>query len=1084
MKSITRRGQRGYSLVEVAIAAAIFLFVMMAAYATFNESNKVYKSGTVAAEMQQRTRLAFDQVLDELRLAGFDFNRDGEENVYPDQSDEQIEYMGAHAIAFRGNLDFEDADGGRESDYEDDPTSTDYGTVCCPIVTTANDEIVVYALRSDDDAANDDTITLTVDTSMPRNGVIGSSGLPTGEETVTIDDVDLSVDHPPYTLVRFHLADDGTVTERPIATDVRSLTFTYEGGDGTDYYCSTPATDGTCPTGGQVAFEGLGGADDLTAGDGKGRDGRASVRRIHAELVGMTELDDPRYTDPDDSLMPHRRKMLLESTIVPQNLGLKGRPDIADEEVESPQNVTVCTGQCNTIRVEWDAVSRGDAYRVKLYLANASVAFFEQVTPGITVPGSSPERVYAIYQRSDDGRLVTGTQVFATVEARTLEGKFSPRSDPSLTVTLRNVARISAPERGAASGFDPHASGWPDVVENGIFPDTTNASNGYGAQSNQITVSWLPPQWALDVTDQANPSTTWTTLANGSAQPALDCDSEPVDAANPSYFRTRARFHTGNVRYYVFRSENSRFVPTATDLVGEIAGQVDSATGRVSFVDTSLHLYSNGVFNNTPNALVNCKTYWYRVRAVSECYTGGKANAHRLDRFDLSPFHPALNPDPDADDTDDLSGVSPSQVGLALPGFAIPQALPLAPFELRLKDYDRVTTDGDGRDVMIAFDAVKQDSTVIVNPDSTTTPAYDDIAIDEYRLYSHPSDPNFGVSSIDSPGGGVRLDKTIRIQDVKAGRIDRDDENGNGNIGGGEDESVPPGSTGSASPNSGLRLDLVDTSQRFYRLLAIQCREEPTVPSTSEPAAYDVGRLSSAVKFPCEFGGGQFSTVTCDATNFPTSVTGTALVQELTQPAVRARLVLVDKNTGDRTISPAPGLTVPASGIVTFGADHIASLTDHFGRGAYMISVEMTDSLGCLGFSNDQGTAGSLPSCCLVGGSPKPTIKPAANQLRTTVIESCGVTLRVHRITISIDNLNGGAAERAQAVLWGTTTIWTGNTATVVIDRASNPLVIGPYGTQLINTTLNRDALGDNVSVTLEYRVGGRPGSCTFTNRI
>ena len=163
-------GQRGFTLSEVAVASLIFLFVAVAAFKALTESSQVYKRGNESAEMQQRTRMAFDQMMTELRLAGFDYNRDGEENVYPDQPDEQLEWIGDRAIAFRGNLDYGDGASGREEAYEDNPADVDYGTVCCPIVTTANDEIVAYALRSTDASRNTGSIAFRVDLTVPRDG--------------------------------------------------------------------------------------------------------------------------------------------------------------------------------------------------------------------------------------------------------------------------------------------------------------------------------------------------------------------------------------------------------------------------------------------------------------------------------------------------------------------------------------------------------------------------------------------------------------------------------------------------------------------------------------------------------------------------------------------------------------------------------------------------------------------------------------------------------------------------------------------------------------------------------------------------
>jgi prepilin-type N-terminal cleavage/methylation domain-containing protein len=224
-----RRRQRGFSLAEFLVASAIFLFVAVVAYTAFENSRRSYGAGENAAEMQQRTRLTFELMLEELRLAGFDYNRDGMESAYPDHPDEQLEWIGAAALAMRANLDYTNEESGRESDLETDPSDADFGEVCCPVVTTGNDEIVTYALRSTDPSKNVDSIELKVDLSAPRDaGWDPLDGTVLGEEVVEIPNLDFSNANPPYTLYRFHLDADGNVQARPMAENVRSLSFVYE----------------------------------------------------------------------------------------------------------------------------------------------------------------------------------------------------------------------------------------------------------------------------------------------------------------------------------------------------------------------------------------------------------------------------------------------------------------------------------------------------------------------------------------------------------------------------------------------------------------------------------------------------------------------------------------------------------------------------------------------------------------------------------------------------------------------------------------------------------------------------------------
>ena len=1081
---ITRlRATRGFTLVEVLVASALFLFIALAALSVFNDANKVYKAGDSSAEMQQRTRLAFDVMLDELRRAGFDYNRDGDANPYPDATDEQIEYVGAHAITIRGNLDYGDASTGRESAYELHPGDTGYGTSCCPIVTTANDEIVTYALRSDDSSKNVGTIALKVDTSQPRNAGRDNTGAVVGEETVRITNVDLTGNNPPYTLMRFSLDDQGAVVEQLVAASIRNMTFTYEGSDGLQTWCPSPASDGSCPTGTSVDFATLGGGDDRTTGDGQGRSGRSAIRRFNVELVGMTAIDQPRYVDRTDTKMPGRRKLVLDGTVVPQNLGLKGQPDITDVDASVPTNVTVCADQCNTIRVEWDDMSAAASYYVKLYLGSATSPFFTGSTPGVSIPDTVPPRVYAVYQRTDHASIVNGAVIHAVVQSRTASDRTSDNSIASSSVTLRDVVKLEGPKDVKASGYDPTVSGWPDLAASNVVP-LTSGTSAYKAQADQILVSWAAPTWNLQVTNAGDPANSWTTRVGSGAVAPSACDREMADTNNDGStdtLRTRARDLIGATRYLLFRSTDPHFVPTAADFLSSTSGTVDVLAGRVTYLDSSVHVYTNGMFNSTQHYLVNCTPYYYRVRAVDDCWSG--TNPASLTDPHISPFSPPLNTASSASNSDDTTSLAASEVGLAIPGFAVPEATPQKPTTVRFTNYDRSTTDGDGKDATIGFDASKMDTFV-----ASSQPAYDDITIAQYQVWSSPQQ-NFTLSDILSGGNGTQLEATIDVRDLYAGRISYDDENGDGSITSNEDETVTPSPWPSgALPRTGLRIVLPNgTASRWYRVMAMQCRTENTVPSTSDYTSLDTGVLSDALKFPCDFGGGPYSTITVNSTSFPTSVTTDAIVQDVTVTAPRARLILKDPRNGDRVMSAQPGVasTTPALGSfhVVFNQALIASLTDNFGNGTYRIITEWDDSNGCLGISDAGDQGGTLPSCCL---SASPTFtRPTTTRVLNTVTESCGTSnLRINKVTINVDNANGGQPERFQSALWNGTAIWSGNATNTVIDRSANPLTIAAYGTAPLQLDLQRAVSGDLVSVVYDYKVGGQTGTCTFSMRI
>lgn len=1083
------RDERGFSLAEVAVASALFLFIAIAAFSVFNQSNKLYKSGDSQAEMQQRTRLAFDVMLNELRLAGFDYNRDGDENEYPDSPDEQIEFTSAKAITFRGNLDHDDGDTGRESDLETPTSDPAWGSICCPIVTTGNDEIVTYALRSDTSSANIGNIVFRVDTSAPRDAGWNNVGVVTDEEVITITNVDLVGNTPPYTLMRFAVNAAGTVTEAPVATGIRSMTFTYEGADNTEYYCTTYETDGTCASGNQVRFDALGGRNNITSADGLGRTGRAAVRSFSVALVGMTAEDERGYADKNDTLMPARRKLALTGSVVPQNLGLKGRPDIDAREAETPTNVTVCGGQCNTIRVEWDKSDRATGYLVKLFLPGATTPFFTGATPGISVADTNPPRVFAYFQRTDATQIVNGAALFARVAARMSGDRTSNDSDASSAVTLSDVTKVEEPKDPDASGYDPTVTGWPDVVTNSIAPVTT-AGAAHGAQANSIIVSWTSPVWALQVTDRANPATTSVTRTGSGAYPPLDCDQEAmagVTSPQATDYRTRARDVFGTTRYLIFRSTNPRFVPTNSDFIASTQGDVDIVAGRVAYKDKTVHVYQNGIFNRTTNALQNCMTYYYRVRAVDDCWDGTNPAGSNIH---ISPFSPRLNTGTGVNDSDDVTSLALQDVGLAIPGYAIPKAPPKAPTLVRFRQYDRVTTDGDGRDAVIGFDAAKMDSSTTGTgaAGDPIVPAWEDISVAQYRVYSGNS-ANFTLADCRALSNGTQQEAVLNLADVKAGRIAYDDENGDGAITTAEDEVLLPSPWPSnLMPRSGLRIDLGGSGSRFYKVVALQCTNENTVPSTSNPDTYDWGALSEATKFPCDFGGGPYSTFTVNSALFPSSVTCEALVEVDTVSATNARLIIKDRASGDRNMTPPPGRPVTAIGAgvyrKVFSAADIAALTDNFGTGNYQIACEMDDSNGCLGQSDSQDQILTTPACCLTSSSPVVN-RITTTRISNTVTESCGIQLlRIYKITLTIDNANGSAGEKYQNVQWNGTSIWTGNATTAVIDRSTSPLSLASAQTGTLTADFSRSAVLDNVTIQYDYKIGGVSGSCSFTGRV
>ena len=72
--------QRGMSLAEVLVASAIFTIIILAILMIYDRSNRVFKTSVESAEMQQSTRAGFDRLVSDVRMAGFDADRDGVPN--------------------------------------------------------------------------------------------------------------------------------------------------------------------------------------------------------------------------------------------------------------------------------------------------------------------------------------------------------------------------------------------------------------------------------------------------------------------------------------------------------------------------------------------------------------------------------------------------------------------------------------------------------------------------------------------------------------------------------------------------------------------------------------------------------------------------------------------------------------------------------------------------------------------------------------------------------------------------------------------------------------------------------------------
>ncbi|MFP5248029.1 MAG: PilW family protein, partial [Thermoanaerobaculia bacterium] len=253
-KRTDARGQRGFTLSEVLVAVAVFTIIMVAALVLYDRSNKVFKGANESAEMQQNTRVAFEKLVSDIRMAGFDYKRagtpasgvptawaanrtytegvlatptsanghvyrviqggtsGGSQPSWPtstggtvndgtvrwieagspvyEQPDEQIEYAGETAITIRANFDYETT-----SDQGREEKLEESSKGAFPLVTTGNHEIVTYALRSRSTktGVNDDKVEFYAD--VNAGGTAQSrTAYPGGndERLVTISNIDTS----------------------------------------------------------------------------------------------------------------------------------------------------------------------------------------------------------------------------------------------------------------------------------------------------------------------------------------------------------------------------------------------------------------------------------------------------------------------------------------------------------------------------------------------------------------------------------------------------------------------------------------------------------------------------------------------------------------------------------------------------------------------------------------------------------------------------------------------------------------------------------------------------------------------------
>jgi type II secretory pathway pseudopilin PulG len=1041
-----RRGSAaGVTLAEALVAVAITSILVVGLLTVLQSMTLTHERGEKAALSQQEVRNAFDTLVKELRFVGFDYDRDGLETPYPGQPDEQVEFAGAAAITIRGNFDFEDENGGRELDLETPESDPDFEEVCCPIVTTGNDEIVTFALRSEDASKNLDEVVLRVDVqpATGRDAIVGVDG-PENEETVTIERVDFSNENPPYELIRFTIDPTGTrVEERVLARNVRSLGFTYEDSAGNPYFCKSGAPP--CTGSDRVLFDTVGGGDDVVANDGLGREARAAIRSIGVSLVGMEEKPDLRYVDPDADLsnpaeaaVAKYRKYELDASVTPPNLGSRGRRDTDSVAPEVVTNVTACVGQCAAVRVEWNEAKRASSYLVQLYdpTTTPPTMIFSGNAGAQEIPNTTPQRLYAAFDSHNDVQIQDGVTVYAVVTAQNSAGSSEP-SIASASVTLVDLVRPEAPLRLNASGYEDQHPDWPDVAGAGLSPVSDPTDDDY-PREGVIAVRWSPPRYALDIRDPKNPDTSWDTRVSTSTLPALACDAVPgadLDGnGSLEHERTPLRELSWGQRYLIFRSTDPRFVPTADDLVAITNGQRNSVTGQLEFIDRPQHEYDGmGNFVRTVNDLSCCTTYYYRMRAVDACWSG--ADPASTSDPHLSPFTPPLNTG-DVPDSDDVSTLASSEVGLAVPGYAIPAAAAAAPADLRYSEFDATA-----KTFRWSFRAPKVDTAPAPGPNQAV--------YREYVLWSHATNPDNRLDAFANGQNGGKVEARITVGDTGALDVD------------------------------GGYVTVGDAATRYYRVAAVQCLDDDVANEAGDPYALDVGEGSTAVKIPCNFGGGPLTFVDVDSSSFPTAVVATMVPEDPAVTLARGRLILSDPVSGHSVSTPAPGLEPAVAGgySVIFGATEIAALLEQMPAGVDLdIRVDFKDSQGCFVQSDPQTLALQPPDCCFEQELTLVSVDSADGFTWSIPITTiCGAEVAI----TSMDLLLGSA--KFEQLWWEGVPIWTGSDANAVLDLSLTPLIVPAGTTPVLRAQTSKAIQGDQITLDLTHEMLGNSGSCNFS---
>lgn len=598
----THKRQRGFTLTEVLVATAIFTIIMLAALLMYDRNNRVFKSGVQATDVQQNTRVGFDKLVSDLRIEGFDYNRNGDPSGasdsgvnYQRQPDEQIEYMGDAAITFRANFNYNTGyDNGREGSGRVPTDLKDtYEADAFPVVTTANNEIVTYALQSNsgNPNANKSTIDFYADVAKPRTAYHGGSGTDK-ERHVVITGYDTTNNYPPYTLYRITLKDADIADNDakpvgnavPIATNVRSLTF--------QYY--------TDQAGASTAMTPVYGAGQYDASNSQAvineRSVRSTIQSVRVDLIGMEAAPENNYasplekttlTDANGTPIKSYRQYELTSLIVPRNVGKRA---VKEEQLLQPQSPilkTVCYGACSVPYFTWQAPKDGN---VDFYAI-----------------------IYDVDSNNDQCASCTFSNGYPV--GNVTEAYFPRPLNPGVTYYFRIEASNGYGD--AQSGETVHIK-----ATNSTTPAAPTFQSGQGATSNltnRIRLTWQTP-----------------TLYAGT--PSLTCFDATGSSTGANPVAQSGIAPAENIAYRVYRMQgdaNKSFDPAA--------GTADLIASEINGVQPYVDI--NGVAT-LDDYVPACTNFYYRIQAVAaDCANVDAYNDPAQKSKAVSTYLPAVGTD-------------------------------------------------------------------------------------------------------------------------------------------------------------------------------------------------------------------------------------------------------------------------------------------------------------------------------------------------------------------------------------------------------------------------------------------------------